>query len=565
MKRNRHAEAADALHEALGASPPIELVDRLLYDLGKSLYRLKLFHSALEHFSKVLEAGPTSSYFNAALEWTLFIGRQMVDDRSVNEVLTRYGSTEQFPDQYRDEFFFRLARYHFSRSVEAERDATMPVQISRGREDDSVSFSGDLFGTASGQTKSEDTKSSKKGISVGEDLFSSGSKSAEQDDSISLSGDLFGTGERGPPVSEVGSLTADTHLTQAERFALRVNPDSTYGARAKFLEALVLFKRRKENEALGAFKEVVRLTREDDRRSSRRLREMAFFQLARTHFGAQQPTFSNFYYGKIDRDSVEWLDSLYEESWSQFRLGNYEKALGNLLTLHSPFFGSSYYPESRILEAVIYYENCRYKEAKDILTRFQARYEPVLVAIQQITEKYDSAAQFVAVLDGLENEDIAPSAEDAEKSILAQILQLALADPDLARVARSLEEVRREKAQAQVAGLRPSTASALDGILSNEMSDLEERAGRAVERRLREERENIKSLLQQAVRIDIETARSEQERIESRLREVQSRPKDSKQTFVEWTDDEKLVWPFEGEYWRDELGTYELTLARSCR
>ena len=46
---------------------------------------------------------------------------------------------------------------------------------------------------------------------------------------------------------------------------------------------------------------------------------------------------------------------------------------------------------------------------------------------------------------------------------------------------------------------------------------------------------------------------------------MQSRPKEVEKEFVQWADDEKLVWLFEGEYWRDELGTYELTLAHSCR
>ena len=35
--------------------------------------------------------------------------------------------------------------------------------------------------------------------------------------------------------------------------------------------------------------------------------------------------------------------------------------------------------------------------------------------------------------------------------------------------------------------------------------------------------------------------------------------------FTAATDDERLFWPFEGEYWRDELGTYQYTLTKGCR
>jgi len=30
-------------------------------------------------------------------------------------------------------------------------------------------------------------------------------------------------------------------------------------------------------------------------------------------------------------------------------------------------------------------------------------------------------------------------------------------------------------------------------------------------------------------------------------------------------NDERSYWPYEGEYWRDELGTYEYTLTKGCR
>ena len=32
----------------------------------------------------------------------------------------------------------------------------------------------------------------------------------------------------------------------------------------------------------------------------------------------------------------------------------------------------------------------------------------------------------------------------------------------------------------------------------------------------------------------------------------------------EWTNDERIVWPFNGEYWRDELGYYRFRLLNRC-
>ena len=66
-------------------------------------------------------------------------------------------------------------------------------------------------------------------------------------------------------------------------------------------------------------------------------------------------------YGKIERGKPQWLESLFESSWANYRIGQYEQALGNLITLSCPFFRDEYFPEALILKAVIYYENCRYR------------------------------------------------------------------------------------------------------------------------------------------------------------------------------------------------------------
>lgn len=563
LDRRRFVEAVGALHAILQDSPSADARDRATYLLAKALYRMELYHSSLEFFSRVLQTGPDGRYFDAALEWCLFIGRKIVDDAAVSETLVQYGSSD-FPEPYRDEFLFRLARHHFDRALAENRAANLPVVQD---DDDGMSFGGDLFGTGGGGGSST-SRSDDEGISIGGDLFGTGrsarASESNEDGGISLEGDLFGSGGGEPIVSEQGSLAAETHLAQAERYALRVDPESRYGARAKFIEALVLFERHRENDALERFKDVVRLSRPEAAHPDARLRELAFFQLARTHFGAQQPTFSSFYYDKVDRDSRLWLDALFEDSWAQFRLGKYEKALGNLLTLHAPFFEGQYFPESRILEAVIYYENCRYAEAKTILTRFLARYEPILEELQRIAKENSTTEDYVRVLDQLESDDFV-NMKDDQAVILSRILAIALSDRDLEKNARALEEVREERERVDTLALAIPVATELKSILSEDVQTLTERAGKTVEQRLAEERENIKSLVQQAIRIDIETARSEQERIESRLRDVQSRPRELQKTFVEWADDEKLVWPFEGEYWRDELGTYELTLAQSCR
>ena len=94
-----------------------------------------------------------------------------------------------------------------------------------------------------------------------------------------------------------------------------------------------------------------------------RTRELAFMNLARIHYEARQNRNAIYYYGKVERGGEQWLEALYEAAWAYYRIGDYEQALGNMITLHSPFFQNEYFPESLTVKAIIYYENCRYEEA----------------------------------------------------------------------------------------------------------------------------------------------------------------------------------------------------------
>jgi tetratricopeptide (TPR) repeat protein len=601
LKSERYEDAAVQLHELAEAAGPV--ADDARYQLGKALYRLGHHHAALHHFALLLGQGPAGRFHRSSLEWCLFLSRKMIDGEAVDEVVARH-ATGEFPEEYRDEFFFRLARFHYVRALQIETGA-IAGQLGETRVEEKAtggkSFQGDIFGDdaaeeaaprAAPKPAPAEAPAAPRGARKG----GKGAKKAPEPEAprvtkkegggLSIDSDLFGEGEGEaeapvakpaptPPAPKPGReeppepgqlvLTAKEHTEAAERAAARVADTSAWGARARFLEGLLLYKGGRANDALDAFKKVVRLSKDLGEAEGARLREAAFFQLARTHFGAQQPSFSIFYYDKVQRETWAWLDALYEASWAEFRLGGYERALGNLLTLHSPFFADLYYPESQILKAVIYYENCRYPEAKDILTAFLGRYEPVLEELRRLTAKEQGSAQYYEILQTLRTEEVAESGTEKARTV-GQVLEIALADPELKRRDAAYAEVEAEIALLERSGFAATRlGEAQRAILAGLKASLAREAGRAVRKQLEREREAIKLLVQQAIRIDVETSRSEQERIESELREVQSRPKEIARDHVDWTDDERLVWPFEGEYWRDELGTYQLTLAHTCR
>ncbi|HVP68237.1 MAG TPA: adventurous gliding motility protein GltC [Anaeromyxobacteraceae bacterium] len=385
--------------------------------------------------------------------------------------------------------------------------------------------------------------------------------------------------ERGRALLDAGQQgEARRELEEARKLAAQVAPGATsatlgpdagsptenLAARARFVDGTALYALGRQAEALEAFKEVVRLT--NPRKTSRtdaRVRELAFLQLARIHYEHKQNRYAIWYFGKMPWGERLWLEGLWESSYAHYRIGDYEKALGNLLTLHSPFFVDEYFPESYILKSVIYFENCRYPEARAILEDFTGRYEPVYQELVRITARKVPASAFYEEIEQGEK----GKATD-RGSLLRKVLKIALTDDAISRLNESILQIEAEMDDG-VGGrgrfARTGLGEELLVRLKADRARLVEEAGARARQKLESERDDLKRLLEQGLRIKIEVSRKEREALEASL--AKGAPVNVLRPYKYTTavSDEHEYWPYEGESWRDELGTYSYTLTRGCR
>lgn len=478
--------AAVAFHALLAEPKAAEYQGEILYRLGKCLYKLRLYHSALKRFDQVLANGDQEKRFKTSLEWLLFVGRKVKDKEGVLSLVARYANAE-FPEKYKGEFNFLLAKYHFARA-EALMRAESPDEAKKS-------------------------------------------------------------------------------FAEARRLTVLVPPENKNFPKAKYLEGLVFYQQGIDDLALESFKEVVRITNpRTGQFKGKKLRELAFLQLARIHYGHRQNRNSIFYYAKLKRGSPRWLRALFESGWAHYRIGGYEKALGNLVTLNAPFFKEEYYPEAMILQAVIYYENCRYAEARAIIADFEKTYQPVHDELSRMTGPETNPGAFYDLFAEVRK---AIAQGDAPKdTLLARILKLALTDPELDRLNDAILELETENdSLAERKDFFKNSALALD-LIEKLKAERQERIGQAgvvAKVKLSQELTALKSLLGQALRIQFETSSREKEALEGLLAE-DAKPGELLNYYhsVAVEDDEQF-WPYEGEFWRDELGTYQYTLSRGCK
>jgi hypothetical protein len=461
------------------------------YLLGKTLYRMGLYHSALGEFSQILSHGEQTRFFSKSLEWLFFIGRKTTNESIILDEVARYANAE-WPAQYRNEFYYLLARYEFV----------------RGRALDQV------------EQKAEAAKS----------------------------------------------------FQEAHRLAAKVPRGDPFYARAKFVEGVIYDREGNQAAALEALKEVVRLTRPTsdttsaEAHSNEMVRGLAFMNLARIHYAARQNRYAIYYYGKIERGRPEWLEALFEGAWANYRIGLYEQALGNLVTLSSPFFRDEYFPEALLLKAVVYYENCRYRESSAIIQEFERRYKPVYDELDMLVKKDMDASQYYQVLADVQNKVRAGPTAGSD-AILERVLKLALTDRELKNTNDAILEVEKE---IDLIGGRGTTfrtselARHLQDRLKKERQQLVARAGVMAKGKLELELSNLRTLLGNGERIKFETTGKEKEFLEEQLQAGGRKAIVKQYRYSVAVADDQLYWPFQGEYWRDELGTYQYTLTKGC-
>ena len=478
--------------------------DEARYQRGKALARLKLGHSALAAFDEVLDRGPAGSrFYHSAMEWLFFVGRGLVNEQPLMSRVARHSGLGM-PPGYEDRVNYLLAKYDFERG-RALQDA--------GR--------------------------------------ASEAKAAWAD-----ARRLAAKVRQAPPPPPPGADPKD---------AKDAPPPASEGdvfGRARFLDGLVLYAQGDDQGAIEVFKEVVRLTNpKKASHTDQDLRELAFLQLARIHYQNRQNRYAIFYYGKMPWGGERWLEGLWEASYAHYRVGDYEKTLGNLITLQSPYFRDEYFPESYILKAIVYYENCRYPEARQVLEQFSRTYEPVYDELVKVTGSQKSPQGFFELVRDAAK---APGGGPARK-----IMRVAYSDQTVKRLADSIEEIEREMDEG-IGGRRAEfrqsqLAKDLVQKLQASRAALVDEAGARTRAKLEWERDGLRQLLAQALRIQIEVSRKEREALEGSLAKGSQVEVVRDLKYSHAVSDEHLYWPYEGEFWRDELGTYSYTLTKGCK
>ena len=358
------------------------------------------------------------------------------------------------------------------------------------------------------------------------------------------------------PVDPQPARSAQQELDQARALAASVPAGDALEADAREVAGLSALAAGDDAGAAKEFLALAQLPAGGDGAAIER-RDKAYLQLARLAYQGGDDTRATQLYERVGRSGPEWLDALFEASWAHFRKTEDEKALGNLLTLHAPFFQNRFFPESFVLKALVFYQNCRYADARATLTDFEQRYRPLQDGLSLTLARLatpQSAYEFLA-RGAVELQESVPAGAREEVGRVEQERDLLEATQAAVQLAQEIDSLDRRpnvfRNSALITRLTPRLRQARIALL--------ESAGRKLLSRLGQERSELRELLGQTLRLSYEIAGREKELAASGGDGLTNTHREPPHV-----DDDEELWPFQGEYWRDELGSYRYQLGRRC-
>jgi tetratricopeptide (TPR) repeat protein len=347
----------------------------------------------------------------------------------------------------------------------------------------------------------------------------------------------------------------------AENYFRKVPSSSSYYLGAAFHLGVITNLAGRHSRAVTYFEKVLAGSR--GRRQYQEIREMALLNIARVNYELKRFTQAIAYYGQIPRSSDNWLDALWEASWAFFFMQKFNNTLGNIHTLHSPFFENRFYPESYILQAITFLRLCRFSQVKESMRQFKRRYSPVYGDVKAMLNRYrgDPKGFYKLVYDYKRGR--LPRFRKAEEIIK----KLSLIDAfkgarDTIRFAdREIDKLRRFR------GWRESgLLSTLGSFLKSKKSAAVSNAGR---RMFREGATYYRHLLDLSNQTKLIVAEMQLGKLQKLRSLINVGQEDDKVQFIGGLQKLKInetleYWPFEGEYWEDELGFYVFNMESRC-
>lgn len=354
-----------------------------------------------------------------------------------------------------------------------------------------------------------------------------------------------------------------TEWGTATAFLDAVTPQSPDYAKAQYLKGFLEIQNDLYKSAVGSFQRAIIATEENE--SAIEVRDLGFLALARIAYKIGDYDAAIYYYRKVPEGSYKQATAFYESSWVYFLKGDYARALGTFHTLESPYFRHYFYPEMWILESTAYLNLCHFDRSRLALKRFEQEVLPLITPLDSFLTATTKPEEYYRAVEGV-------LAGSKLYTLPKETVSPVLGNVEFYNLYRTIKQIEGEQARLQTDAARLGEYGTQ---LLDKLASLRSAAIRQVGLTTRLILGDVLKELQKfrtkyaELEIDLEDILAEEIERQQAARDRGEEPEDlTKETesggSLAIVGSDRWRWPFEREYWRDEIGSYRSTVADKC-
>ena len=300
------------------------------------------------------------------------------------------------------------------------------------------------------------------------------------------------------------------------------------------------------------------------------LRNRCTAGVARGLYQAKRYSDAEAWYDQVEIKSFVWPQIQYERAWVAVARGDYNRALGRLVSYKAPALSWFHDSEIEMLRSISYLQMCLYEDVEREANAFMSKYGKVGQSMKTMLEGAadGNTAGLVRLFErGLE----ALKAKAQSPDPMNQVMNRFVRSPYFEQLAFSGEKVRRE--YLYLNGIGDAGKKGLGGFLRDVLvwrwETSQEIGGQFVRDRLATEYKNLLANVSTIDIVKLEMLRRAKERAEMLANSV-NEGKDVWGTKKRGSlgrphlMNNQYFWDFNGEFWDDELGDYVFALRPEC-
>ncbi|MBA2661250.1 MAG: hypothetical protein H0U74_03085 [Bradymonadaceae bacterium] len=290
--------------------------------------------------------------------------------------------------------------------------------------------------------------------------------------------------------------------------------------------------------------------------------QLGYLALARVFYEVGLYDVALFYYQKLPSNSSRSASAQFEQAWTYFLKNDHKRALGVFHTLHSPYFGQWYFPDLYILEATVYLNLCKFPQSQRAMTEFRAKYLDKRPLLQNYLQQTSEPADYWNMITRAQGKQGAAKGGP----LPALFVNAVLENVSFYNIYNVVQALRNEKRalESNISTLGEFGEEVLDRVNEQLETKIQE-GGIMVQQRLSSVDQELQDWEIKAMQISFDIDSEERQQIQERLVNPDYEPPvvEAGTTLLIVADDWQ-PWPFEGEYWLDEVSSYRSRLRTEC-